>query len=67
MAYVFRGNLELTGEMKKENQRRKTIAIQLGPDAQPIDGRSNFFGVSAFEKYKFQVLAPLTLFFQSLL
>ncbi|MGZ5278799.1 MAG: phospholipase D-like domain-containing protein [Pseudobdellovibrionaceae bacterium] len=67
MTLVCRGNLNLASTLKHEFEARKSIAVKLDRNANPVDGRSKFFNIEENKKFLYYLTKPLAHLFESLL
>jgi len=67
MTLVCRGNQRLASTLTQEFEMRKSIAVKLDRNADPVDGRTKFFNIEENKKFLYYLTKPLAHLFESLL
>ncbi len=63
MAFVCRGNKELTAAVREDMMKRQKQMVELDKTGHPKDGRSKYFGVSQGKQFFVHLAAPLAKIF----
>lgn len=67
MTLICRGQKKLASILAYEFDLRKTIAVKLDRNANPVDGRTKFFNVDSNKKFLYYLTKPFAHLFESML